>query len=113
MSRHEISEPQRRDGRMLSYGAGRGIVGCLAEAGEQPLRKRLRRADVHAARDVLLVGDVSTIWHATYWLSGYVKLLTAAASVATAVVLPFLVPKVLMLIQAVKLAEERRASTAE
>jgi hypothetical protein len=28
-------------------------------------------------------------WHATYWLSGYVKLLTAAASVATAVVLPF------------------------
>jgi hypothetical protein len=51
--------------------------------------------------------EVWTIWHAT-WLSGYVKLLTAAASVATAVVLPFLVPKVLMLIQAVKLSEERR-----
>jgi hypothetical protein len=49
-----------------------------------------------------------TIWHATYWLSGYVKLLTAAASVATAVVLPFLVPKVLMLIRTVKLSEERR-----
>src|ERR1700730_4287370 len=53
--------------------------------------------------------EVWTIWHATYWLSGYVKLLTAAASVTTAVVLPFLVPKVLMLIQAVKLSEERRA----
>ena len=50
-----------------------------------------------------------TIWNATYWLSGYVKLLTAAASVATAVVLPFLVPKVLMLIKSVKLSEERRA----
>jgi len=53
--------------------------------------------------------EVWTIWHATCWLSGYVKLLTAAASVATAVVLPFLVPKVLMLIKAVKLSEERRA----
>jgi hypothetical protein len=45
--------------------------------------------------------EVWTIWNATYWLSGYVKLLTAAASVATAVVLPFQVPKVLMLIEAV------------
>lgn len=50
-----------------------------------------------------------TIWHATYWLSGYIKLITAAVSVATAVVLPSLVPKVLMLIQAVKLSEERKA----
>jgi signal transduction histidine kinase/CheY-like chemotaxis protein len=53
--------------------------------------------------------EVWTIWNATYWLSGYVKLLTAAASVATAVVLPFQVPKVFMLIEAVKLSEERRA----
>ncbi len=52
--------------------------------------------------------EVWTIWNATYWLSGYVKLLTAAASVATAVVLPFLGPKVLMLIKTVKLSEERR-----
>jgi hypothetical protein len=50
-----------------------------------------------------------TLWHATYRLAGHVKLLTAAASVATAVVLPFLVPTVLMLIQAVNLPEERRA----
>jgi hypothetical protein len=45
-----------------------------------------------------------TIWHATYWLSGYIKLLTAAASVATAAVLPFHIPKVLTLIKAVKLS---------
>jgi hypothetical protein len=49
-----------------------------------------------------------TIWNPTYWLSGYIKLLTAASSVAVAVVLPFLVPKVLMLIKSVKLSEERR-----
>jgi hypothetical protein len=42
------------------------------------------------------------------WLSGYVKLLTAAASVATAVVLPCLGPKVLTLIKAVKLSQETR-----
>src|SRR3984893_9301606 len=53
--------------------------------------------------------EVWTIWNATYWLSGYVTLLTAAAPVATAVVLPFLVAKVLMLIKSVKLSEERRA----
>jgi hypothetical protein len=53
--------------------------------------------------------EVWTIWHATYWLAGYIKLLTAASSVATAVVLPFLVPKVLMLIKSVKLSVERRA----
>lgn len=51
---------------------------------------------------------VWTVWNPVYWLAGYVKLLTAAASVATAVVLPFLVPKVLSLIKAVKLSEERR-----
>ncbi len=49
-----------------------------------------------------------TVWSPSYWLAGYVKLLTAAASVATAVVLPFLVPKVLSLIKTVKLSEERR-----
>ena len=49
-----------------------------------------------------------TVWNPAYWLAGYVKLLTAAASVATAVVLPFLIPQVLSLIKAVKLSEERR-----
>jgi signal transduction histidine kinase/CheY-like chemotaxis protein len=53
--------------------------------------------------------EVWTIWNASYWLSGYAKLLTAAVSVATAVVLPGLVPKVLALIQTVKLSDERKA----
>jgi len=53
--------------------------------------------------------EVWTIWNATYWLSGYVKLLTAAASVATAVVLPFLVPKVLALIKTVRISQERQS----
>ena len=39
--------------------------------------------------------EVVTVWHATYWLSGYVKLVTAAASLATAVVLPAIVPRTL------------------
>src|SRR6202047_4908407 len=43
-------------------GAGRGIVGCLAQAGGQSFRKRLRRADVHAPRDVLLVGAAAILF---------------------------------------------------
>ena len=52
--------------------------------------------------------EVWTLWHATYWLLGYVKIITAVASVATAVVLPPLVPKTLALIRDAKLSEERR-----
>jgi hypothetical protein len=67
MSRHEISEAQRRDWRMLYYGAallvpGRSIVGCLAQAGGQPFFNWLRRADVHAPRDVLLVGAAAIFY---------------------------------------------------
>jgi hypothetical protein len=49
-----------------------------------------------------------TIWNASYWLSGYTKLLTAVVSVATALVLPLQVPKVLSLVEAVKLSEQRK-----
>src|SRR5205814_727203 len=44
-----------------------------------------------------------------YWLAGYVKLITAVASVATAIVLPPLVPKTLALVRTAKLSERRRA----
>jgi PAS domain S-box-containing protein len=54
--------------------------------------------------------EVWTLWTATYWLSGYVKLITAVASVATALVLPPLVPKTLALVQSAKLSEERRSN---
>ncbi len=53
--------------------------------------------------------EVWTLWNATYWLSGYVKLVTAAASVATAIVLPPLVPKTLALVQAARLSEARKS----
>lgn len=52
--------------------------------------------------------EVWTIWHPNYWLSGYIKLITATVSVATAAVLPGLVPKVFELIHAVKLSQEQK-----
>src|SRR5438876_2575475 len=41
--------------------------------------------------------EVWTLWHATYWLSGAVKLVTAIASVTTAILLVRLVPQALAL----------------
>lgn len=52
--------------------------------------------------------DVWTLWRPTYWLSGWLKLITAVASVTTAIALPPLVPKALALVQEAKLSEERR-----
>ena len=52
--------------------------------------------------------EVWTSFKATYWLSGYVKLVTAVASVATAVVLPPLIPKTLALLQSAKQSEIHR-----
>jgi len=52
--------------------------------------------------------EVYTLWHPRYWLSGNMKLLTAAASVATAIALPPLVPKILVLIRDAQLSQERK-----
>lgn len=52
--------------------------------------------------------EVWTVWRADYWLSGYVKVLTAVASVATAVALRPLVPKTLRLVEDAKLSEQRK-----
>lgn len=52
--------------------------------------------------------EVWTVWQAVYWLAGYVKLICAAASVATAIALVQLIPKVFALINAVKVSEDRR-----
>jgi len=43
-----------------------------------------------------------------YWLSGWVKLITALASVTTAILLPPLIPRILALLQAMRTADERR-----
>ena len=52
--------------------------------------------------------EVCTVWYPVYWLAGYVKVITAAASVVTAIAMFPLVPKVFSLIHAVKVSEERR-----
>lgn len=52
--------------------------------------------------------EVWVIWQPVYWLSGYVKVITAAASVATAIVLFPLVPRVLRLVAAARQDDDRR-----
>src|SRR5579883_1418984 len=52
--------------------------------------------------------EVWTVWHATYWLSGTVKLVTALASFTTDVVLPPLVPKAMTLLENARLSEQRK-----
>lgn len=53
--------------------------------------------------------EVWVIWDSVYWLSGYVKVVTAAASVATAVALFPLLPKVFAFIAEARKSEARRA----
>ncbi len=52
--------------------------------------------------------DVWTIWVPIYVLSGTLRFITAIASVATAVILPFVLPNVTALIVAAKVSEERK-----
>ncbi|NTU85333.1 MAG: response regulator [Chloroflexales bacterium] len=49
-----------------------------------------------------------TFWTPLYWLSGYAKLITAIASVATAAALPPLVPRILGLIESARRSNERK-----
>ena len=52
--------------------------------------------------------EVVVLWKPFYWLAGDVKLVTAVASVITAIALPPLVPKVQHMAQAAELSEDRR-----
>jgi signal transduction histidine kinase len=52
--------------------------------------------------------EVWTLWEPRYWLAGELKLVTAVASVATAVALPSLIPRVLALVKDAKLSRERK-----
>ena len=60
--------------------------------------------------------EVWTLWHGTYWLSGAVKVVTAIASVPTAILLVQLVPQMLALpspeAMKVEIAERKRAEGA-
>lgn len=52
--------------------------------------------------------EVWVVWEPVYWLSGYVKVVTAVASVATAIALFPLVPKVFQLVESARASERRR-----
>lgn len=52
--------------------------------------------------------EVLVLWKAAYWLSGAVKIVTAVASVATALVLPPLIPKAVAMVREAKKSEQRR-----
>ena len=41
--------------------------------------------------------DIWTLWHANYWISGYIRALTAIASLISAIALIYLIPKILAL----------------
>jgi len=62
------------------------------------------------------VMEVWTLWHANYWLSGAVKVVTALASVPTAILLVKLIPKALALpspeAMRLEIAERKRAQEA-
>jgi len=52
--------------------------------------------------------EAVTVWVPVYVLSAAIKVVTALSSIATAVMLPFVVPDVLSLLQRAKTSEERR-----
>ncbi len=51
--------------------------------------------------------EVWTVWSPHYWLAGVVKLVTAVASLTTAILLPPLVPRILALLDAARTSTER------
>src|SRR5690348_12065660 len=57
--------------------------------------------------------EAVTLWRPVYWASAYVKVITALASVATAVALPAVMPKILSSIQSMQLSETRAIELAQ
>ena len=49
------------------------------------------------------------MWHPDYWFSAFIKVVTAAASLTTAVLLPPLVPRILALLEAARLQTRQKA----
>jgi signal transduction histidine kinase/CheY-like chemotaxis protein len=52
--------------------------------------------------------EIWTLWKPVFWLSADTKIVTAVASVATALVLPPLLPRILAVLQAAHVSEQRR-----
>lgn len=53
------------------------------------------------------------VWHADYWFAAMVKVITAIASVTTAILLPPLVPAILRLLEAGRLQQKQKAALEE
>ena len=56
--------------------------------------------------------EAVTLWHPYYWAAAYVKVVTALASVATAVALPVVMPNVLKNIESMRVSDERAIELA-
>ncbi|HEX8393319.1 MAG TPA: ATP-binding protein [Longimicrobium sp.] len=56
--------------------------------------------------------EVWTLWNPAYWFAGGVKVVTAAASVATAAAMPVTVPRVLVTLRDARLSRERELAEA-
>jgi signal transduction histidine kinase len=56
--------------------------------------------------------SIWTLWHPVYWLSGGMKVITAVASVATAIAMPFTVPPIVATVRDARLARERELAHA-
>ncbi|MEP6991367.1 MAG: HAMP domain-containing sensor histidine kinase [bacterium] len=56
--------------------------------------------------------EVWTLWHPAYWLAAYVKAVTAVASVSTAAVMPFMLPRVHATIRDARLSRAREVDAA-
>jgi len=57
--------------------------------------------------------EIWTLWHPDYWLSGFLKAITAAVSLATAAVMVQLIPKVLAIPSPAQLAAANAALSSE
>jgi len=57
--------------------------------------------------------EAFTLWVPIYWASAYVKVVTAAASVATAIALPLAMPQIRRNVQAVSVSEARAQELAQ
>jgi signal transduction histidine kinase len=56
--------------------------------------------------------EIVTLWKPVYWLSAYVKIITALASVITAVTLPTLIPRIKDMAQSAARSRETQAELA-
>ena len=97
----------------LSYIA----ISCTLVYLERRMRKDIPFQWVYLAFGAFIVAcgfthlmEVIVLWKPVYWLSGSVKVVTAIASVGTAIALPSLVPKTIAMIQTAKVSDERERS---